>query len=213
MGRLLTRHGVRGRAGQALAFHARQRSKSIRTGTSALFRTHTFAEGDNPIDTDVSFPARVGDLTVAFELSLDDFVPTGVLFELGSSTTGLALYVTNLGALGFVVGDAGDDGVSLVVAGAFGALQNYKVVAAVRPGSGEARLWIDGRLRARGTAVNGALPNGWADTDDGAVADIAGTVSSRVPGPQAVTLSDVSIVGPVSVFLNQVPRHFSESIW
>lgn len=79
----------------------------------------------------------------------------------------------------------------------------YRFVLSVVPNTGAVELFRDGQLVASGAAVNGEFDGGWADDDDGAIGDAAGTVNDRVPGGSQITLAAAQIVGPVSVYLHQ----------
>ena len=50
----------------------------------------------------------------------------------------------------------------------------------------------------------------WADTGDGAVGDVEGTVTTRVSVADRVELANAVILSPVNVFHNQRPRQFFE---
>lgn len=203
---------LRGFLAHALAFHRRERTRSHRTVIAELFRTAEFLQSENPIVTSTVFPNRTGDVTFEVEISIDGVGSNGLVFEFGSSLTGAAIYI-NGSSISFSAGDAANDGVTVTAAAGVPAQQNFRIVAAVRAGTGEARLWVDGRLLGRGTAPNGKLPNGWSGSASGAVGTFSGPVSARVPVPQAVALTNASVVGPLKVYMKQVPRHFSESLF
>jgi hypothetical protein len=96
--------------------------------------------------------------------------PSGVIFELGSSTTGLAIWIASVDQkLMAAVGDAVlADGVTLT-----GPVckqgQLLRIVLACIPASGKVRLWVNGDLVAHGTATSGSFPNGWSDDGPGSV--------------------------------------------
>lgn len=214
MARLESGHGIRGREDQARRYHARERRLSRRTVVSELFRTHTFAEAGNPIDTGLFFPSRDENVTIQLRMEITGPAPSGVLFELGSSTTGIGI-VCNGNIIAAAAGDGDDDGTFIAVSDGLPDLtvgRVYDIVYSVRPGTGESRLWVNGRLLGRNTAVNGALTNGWADLEGGAVNDTEGTLNSDlalVAGPK----QDGRVAGDVSVYHKQLPRHFDDSIY
>lgn len=172
---------------------------------------------NNPIPTAVVLPdpRRDQNITIRIRLELTDVNPLGVIFEFGGATTGMAL-VCNDGLLELHAGDAGDDGVTVAVAAAMPDLtvgRIYDIVTSVRPGTGEARLWVNGRMMGRATAVNGQLPNGWADANDSGIEVIEGTLTSRVMAPEDVDLEEARVAGNIEVYAGQIPRHFDDSVF
>lgn len=187
----------------------RQRNKGRRDVVSGLHQTHAFVEADNPIVTGDSFPDRDRDLTVAVDIRISAAAINGIVFELGGGTAGFSLVVaSNFAAI--YAGETGDDGVVAIannvpnVAG-----QLVRIVAATRPGTGEVWLWINGKLSARATSVNGAFSNGWATSLDGAVGETANTVHPDVPGPQAVALANAQVVGPARIYNGFLPKNLT----
>ena len=194
MARLLTRHGIRGLLSQVRAFHSRERVRSQHTVVSELSRTHTF-EPEDVIPTATAFPYRTGDVTFEFTLSIDGPAPAGAVLQVGSGpNVTLAISGTDLTLHG---GGAGNDGVDLVAVDAVPAEGKYHVAIAARAGTGEARLWVNGRLLARGQSVDEDFSE-W---------------SNSVNGAYGVGLTDASVVSLLSVFIWQVPRHFTESLY
>lgn len=178
--------------GPTLGFQRRKRSRGMRTNTSELFRTAHLEEG--VLVTADLFPYRTGDVTFAFELSIDDLAaPAGDVLMIGGA---VYLSVSISGTdLSFTAGGAG--GVTITAAGVLSTVRNYKIVVAVQAGTGEARLWVDGRLMAR-DGSGGQLASGWADSTSGSY---------------GTGLTDASAVGKLSVFMKQLPRHFNESLY
>jgi hypothetical protein len=192
---------------QSAEWHAREKRRGRNTHTADLHQTHSFLESDNPITTVADqFPDRDRDITVEAEVTITSAAPNGIVFELGGGTAGLTLVIfSNFAAV--YAGAAGDDGVAAFssalpnVAGA-----KVRLVVAVRPGTGEAWLWINDRLAAKATSVNGQLVSGWGTAQDGAVGDIEGTVHPDVPGGNAVTLVNATVNGRVRVYNGQLPH-------
>lgn len=137
--------------------------------------------------------------------------PTGIILEFGSATVGLAIWFAVAdGKIYAAAGDAGAaDGVTLAGI-APPQDQIIRIVFSVIPGSGKARLWVNGRLVAAGEATGGSLPNGWADTGGGAIGAVETTVTTRVPAADRVTLANAAILSPANAFQNQQPRQFIE---
>lgn len=141
-------------------------------------------------------------VTFSFSLSRSDSAE-GVLFEFGSEDRGIAVW-SDGSDLGVGAGASGDDGVTLEVEDALLTEdQSYKFVLSVIPGSGIVRLYRDGHLVSSGQAVNGSFDGAWADTNDGGVGDVSGTVSSRVPEGMRIALANVALIGALSVYVGQ----------
>ena len=193
----MARFGIRGRLAQALAFHSRERTRSLRTNVSELFRTHVFVDGAT-IDPAVSFPApdRTSDVTFDFRLKVTGAAPAGDVLVIGGAVN---VTVTLAGPdITVHAGSAAGDGVTITATDALPATGLYDISVAVKPGTGQARLWVNGRLLAAGTSAGGDFPAGWADT---------------TPGSYGSGLTDAAVASPLSVFTMQVPRHFHESIY
>lgn len=173
--------------------YSRERTRSLRTDTSGLFRTADFAPG--AIATGTVFPYRTGDVTFAFEVLVTGAAPAGDVLVLGTTAQ---LKVTLSGAdVVLSAGSAGNDGITITAADVLVG-EKHKIVVAVKAGTGEARIWVDGRLRARGVSVGAQFPAGWADTG---------------AGSYGTGLTDAESPGMLSVFMKQVPRHFDESLY
>lgn len=195
---------------QAEYYAIKSRRKSRLDPSSALSRTHSYGPSDTGISVVTQFPNRTKPITVQFKLKVTGASPNGVVFELGSATTGLAVWVASNSKLMVAFGDsAADDGVTLT-GPVLASGQNLDVCVAAIPTTGKARLWINGRLAAWGEAANAEFPNGWADTEAGAVSDVDGTVTTRVSVGDRIALTDAQVVSLVSVFQNQRPRQFHE---
>ena len=190
----------------AAAYRLRKSVLERRDPSAGMFRTHTFGAADTAINTGVSFPVRSKPISLAVSLIRTGAAPDGMVFELGDSTTGLAIWV-NGPDVGFAAGDAGDDGAGVVMVGALPAVgARFKFVCAAIPGSGAVFLWRNGRLEGDSIAVNADFPNGWSSSSLGAVGETNGTANSRAS--ETGTLTDVDIIGDVSMYLNQRPfRH------
>ncbi len=184
-------------------FHARERRKSLYDPSFELLRTHQFDYNETGIVTDDAFPDRTKPITFAVVTKVTDALPTGIIFEFGSATLGVALwYAVADGKIYAAAGDAvAADGVTLEgTAPPVG--QGVRIVFSIIPGSGKARLWINGQLVASGEATGGEFPNGWADTGNGAVGAVEGSVTSRVSVADRIALANAVILSPVNVFQN-----------
>ncbi|HEX5040177.1 MAG TPA: hypothetical protein VFW95_08600 [Candidatus Limnocylindria bacterium] len=180
--------------GEARAFHSRERVRSQRTVVAELFRTHSF-EPEDVIPTATAFPYRTGDVTFEFELTVTGPAPAGDPLQIGSGpNVTLSISGTDLT---LHVGGAGNDGVDLTAADAVPAEGKYRIAIAARAGTGEARLWVNGRLLARGQSVDEDFSE-WSNDVDGAY---------------GVGLTDAAVTSLLSVYMKQVPRHFNESLY
>lgn len=192
-------------------FHARERRKSLYDPASHLHRTHQFAYNASGILTGGVFPVRSTAITMAVTVKCTAASPTGIILEFGSATTGLAIWFAV--ADGKIYAAAGDaaaaDGITLeALAPPLG--QIVRIVFSVIPESGKARLWFNGVLVASGTSSNNDMPNGWSDGGNGAIGAVDGTVTTRVPVADRVTLANAVILSPADAFHNQRPRQFFE---
>lgn len=194
------------------SFFKAQRRRLGRVDPSrGLFRTHGYEPDETGIATGDVFPDKSLPITISTRIKITGATPGGIIFELGSSSVGLAIWLNAAtGKLFTAVGDsASDDGVTLegpvVVED-----QILNIVLSAIPSNGKARLWINGSLEAHGTAVGGELPNGWSDDGEGAVGGVEGTITTRVDVADRVALSGAQVVSLVSAYYNQRPRQFYE---
>ena len=223
----------------AFKFHARERRKSLYDPAFGLFGTHTFAPDATGILTGTVFPDCTKPITAAVTVKRTGASPQGVILELGSSTTGFAIWFS--GADDKLYAAAGDgtvvandviwidgdvywtdgdivwlgdplytaDGLTLTGPESPQG-QVIRIVFSVIPGAGKARLWVNGVLVANGTESGGFGANGWSDAEAGAVGQISGSATSRVPMADRITLTNAAIISPVTMFHNQRPRQFFE---
>tara|TARA_R110000822_G_scaffold120633_1_gene254115 strand:- start:10611 stop:11255 length:645 start_codon:yes stop_codon:yes gene_type:complete len=197
---------------QALRFHARERRRSL-AGVPEMSRTHrifgTTVMEVATINTTSLFPARDTPITFKTAIRITAAVPTGLVFELGDSTTGCAIWIDATGdEIHFHAGAAG------TVNGATAVFDNtidlpdgleLELVAAVRPGDGRIRLWGNGQEIARAEASGGSFTDDWAGVGDGSfAAAVSGTTIAAVTGAPA----NFEVIEPLSVYVGQVPRHF-----
>lgn len=204
----------------AARLHARDRRRSLqlRGWGLELFRTHRIHGGAAlpvaTISTGTLFPARDGLITFETRIRITDNggVHAGLVFEFGDAAAGCALWVEDEG-IGFHAGAAGT---------ADGATAFYdnnaelppglelELVAAVRVGDGRVRLWGDGDELARGEASGDIFdPLEWSSSGAGSFAsNESGTVVTDVPAGSAQAPAGFEVIRPLSVFVNQVPRHF-----
>jgi hypothetical protein len=205
------RHGVRGARGQALAFYNRSRRNSLYDPTFELFRTHNFLASGNPIDTDAAFPGtRLEGITFGIDITRTGSSSNGILFEFGDSSRGCAAAIDGADII-FAVGEnaASDNGVTLTASNVILAEdQLYRLVFATLPGTGGAVIWVNGRLVSFGQSVNQNFNGSWSGDADGAIGDVEGTVTDRIPAPQRVSLAECDINGYLNVFNKQLPRQF-----
>ena len=201
---------------QAAGFHARERRRSFR-GLPDLHRTHRIAGTSSLpvalIDTSVIFPSRDGPVAFHTVIRITENSGTheGLVFELGGATRGVALWVEDE-KIGFHAGATGtadgaqatfDYGAELAVGRVF------DLVVSALPGDGRVRMWDNGNELARGAATNATFDGAWAGTNDGSFASApSGTIVSEVPAGSQVAPDGFEVIAPLSVYINQSPRHF-----
>ena len=200
--------GPQGRLDQVIHFHSRERRKSHLDPALGLFQTHSFGTSDTAIDTGVRFPVRSRPITFSVDVRRSGS-PNGIVLELGDSTTGLALWLDGA-TVGFTAGDAaGDQGVLATADNVLMADgQLAKFTFGVVPGSGVIALWNRSSLIAYAQSAAMSMNNGWASSALGAIGEINGTVTTRVPLGQRQPLTGASIAKGVRSFQGQVPRQF-----
>lgn len=200
----------------------RKRRKSNRNNISrrntlfdpAYELAKTLSQRSGTIDSSLIFPNKNTAFTVAVDITVSGGAPGGVILDLGSSTTGLALWFdTDTNKIGFAVGDGtGDDGISGLSDFTFTTLnQQLKIVASVLPGTGDIRLWVNGKLEIREQSASYNLPNGWGDDTTGQIGNIGTSINPRVPVNSRIALTDISINGSLDFYKNQKPEHFNAS--
>lgn len=199
---------------QELAYEARERRRGHIDPGLGLFQTHRFALSDSGFEVGDAFPDRDSPLTVSVTVRRDSSSAQGVMFEAGSEVTGLAIWIPSGGTdVSACAGNSGENGVTLTAKNVLLADgQTVRVTFSVIPGNGEARLWTDGEVRARGAAVSGQLPDGWGGTGTGGVGEVQGGVSSRVPVGDRITLTGATVTTPVVGFVRQRPRQFDDAV-
>lgn len=203
---VIRRRGALGAADRAARYHNRERRNGLYDPGLDLHQTHALDIGAT-VDVASVFPDRSTPITLVSAIRINTDTPAGLVWELGGSAAGAAVWVED-GAIGFAAGDGtGTGGVSVtaaIPADATGA--HFRVAAAVVPGLTRVALWVDGDGVAGDDA--GAMAQ-WADAGDGVVAAAAaGTVTPRVPVGSRGAPSGFTVVAPVRVYVGQVPRQF-----
>ena len=176
--------------------------------TLRLMRSHSLAASSSNVETAAVFgddASRTQPVTFAFKLKRTG-VGAGLVFEFGSATRGVACYVS--GADLIIVAGAGtvsaNDGVTLTLTNALPLNgEPIKFVVSVTPGTGNVSVYQLGRKIGFANAVSGSFAGAWADSAAGAVGNVQGASSNRVPGGSQVALSNVSMIGNLDVFLHQ----------
>lgn len=178
-----------------------------------LSGTHGFNQGSTGLDPALLFPtSRTSPITFRVDVkrSDDGSGTNGVVFEMGSATRGIALALDGSDIIFAAGGNAAaTDGATATAAGALLGIGNsYSIVCSAHPGTGVVKLWVNGDMKARDVSTDGDMGAGWAATGDGAVGQIDGTITDRIPAGARVTLVDATILTPVKVFARQLPRQF-----
>jgi len=189
---------------QVTLYHARQRRLSLNDVMKGMFRT-LFLPLTPAAHSSALWPTRNTLYTIVAEIDVTAAAAAGVIFEIGSTVQGAGITMS-AGALFAFAGNNGTDGVDVTFTPAVG--RRLWVALAISPGNGKIALYIDGKLQVRGTSSSGNFTSGlWALAGTGAgIGQVDGTHNSRVTSVN--TLSNVSMVSPVSFFSGQVPRGF-----
>lgn len=204
---------------EQVGFHrARKRRRSL-AGFPNIFRTVEIKGAtDLPvasIDVTSLFPVRTTLITFKTRIRIleNTGVHRGLIFELGDAAIGTALWVGDQ-TIGF---HAGED---LLVNGADAVHDRgselpvgliYNLVAAVKPGTGQVRLWNNGQEIARGTASGGGFgaAAAWAAGSAGSFASTAqGGVVADVPAASQGAPAGFEVIEPLSVYMGSVPWRF-----
>ena len=202
--------GFRTARGQAAAYFQRKRHCGLMDPARGLFVTHRFVAADSGFDVGDRFPVRTAPVTFSVTIRRDASAAAhGIIFEAGDATTGLALWIAGNGQdVMAAVGDVGNGGATATVTSAvMAAGQTIRIVVSVVPGTGELRLWVNGRV-ARAASVTKPLPNGWAADSAAGIGQVSGAVSARVPAADRISLVGAAIASPIFAFDGQRPQHF-----
>jgi hypothetical protein len=146
-------------------FHNRERRKSLFDPSRELSRQHSFADGDTIVAaTNFGTPGYL-DVPITFKVDVQVVTlatATGVIFEIGDGTTGVAL-VLDGGDLIAAAGAQGNNGADGTATDAFRADGHQRsIVMSIIPGTGQLQVWADGLLVIEETAVGGAFFSGLA---------------------------------------------------
>lgn len=190
--------------------HAIDRRRRRADPAYKLGATHILGLSGTGFATGDLFPARGAPITFATDLQRTGS-PSGVVFAFGGVASGVALVVDGDDLL-FVAGSDDDEGVEVLAEGVLPAgSPPLRVVAAVVPASGEARLWAGPGLARRAVASEGSLPGGlWGGTGTGSIGVVGDGVPNRVPIGLRGNLAGAAIVSPVTAYAGVVPRFFRE---
>ncbi len=199
-----------GRQRQTALFYRRDNRRRSADPSTALFRTHTFAAGATNIDTAGAFgdtASRSRAISFAFTLTRSGS-GDGVVVEFGSASRGFAVWLSgaNMGvaAGASTGGGTSANGTSVVITNALPVTgRKYRFTIAIDPGPGRIEVWRDGKrigsVQAAGSTFNGP----WADTGNGCVGNVTGTVIDRVPLANRIAMANAALVGPISAYLHQ----------
>lgn len=212
MGRLLRQHGVRGTAAQAAHFRARKQRLERLDPSLGVFQTHELLKDVDYAVSEV-FPAPVTAKPVVFGIAVRITAanPSGVVFEFGDNTFGVALSL-DTGRVEFAAGgrDAQNNGVTAVRLQTFNASHVGRLLSfscAVVPGRGLANVWLDGTLIAAAGSVDSSFSD-WAAQDSfGRIGNIDQSdlgINARVSAQGILT--GAAIASPLLVAVRQLPR-------
>lgn len=195
---------------------ARKRRLRKRRPGSGLHQTHRFAIGATDIDTDADFGARTSPIAFATEIEITDTSAAGIIFEFGDDTTGTKLAISG-GDLVFAAGnstDSHDGGVdaSATIAALGVAGFRFRITAAINPGAGLVRVWVNGDVVIRAAAVTAFTSNLWTSANNGSFAAAhSGSASTQrgvVSGINGAP-SEFRAIAPLRVYRGQIPRQFT----
>ena len=190
--------------------NAINRRRSQADPAYGLSAQHRFADGDTiTAATNFGTPGYLL-LPVTFRVDVEVTTlatATGVLFEIGDATTGVAL-VLDGGDLICAAGGQGNDGADGTATSLFGADGHRRsLVFSILPGTGQVQVHADGALVIDETAVAGVFTS-WAANADGEVGDVDTAITARVAAPLRVALANAAVVGEIVVYPSQLPRTF-----
>lgn len=172
--------------------------------------THFFALPTATIAA-TSFPTRTRD--VSFRAGLRVVANAGqhrgLIFEIGSSAAGVAAWLDD-DTIAFRAGGTGN-GAALAewtIGSELPVGLRVDLLFAVRPGTGEVRIFADGQIRARAQSVDLGFPSGeWAASSAGSfAAAVSGTTPADVT--QTGAPSGFTVVSGLYVYMGQIPQHF-----
>lgn len=196
--------------------NARDRRRSL-LGVVDLHRTLQVPGIPTATIPNASFPLVTRQVWVTFVTAIrigSGATHRGLIFELGSSTSGVAAWVED-DRIGFTAGNGAVTTVdaatgTFVITGGLPDTLVLDLVLAVRPADGKIRVWVNGFEEIRATASGGSLLSGqWADAGDGSFAAAPnGTVALNVPATSRVAPNGFDVILPLSVYAKQIPKHF-----
>jgi len=196
---------------QAALFHARQRRRSL-AGVPDLPRSHRIVgSGQMAVASidDASFTSAVRAAAVTFKtaIRIDAASPSGLVFELGATARGAALWVSGQ-TINFRAGAAAaaDRGLATFDYGAaFPNGVELDIVAAARPGNGLVQIWLQGHATVRNQSSSGDFDGDWMGDGDGS---FASAVQGTTPADVAVTTApaNFTVIEPLSIYTGVHPR-------
>lgn len=207
------------RAEAARRYLRRERRVSLLNGIEKLARTRMFERSSG--ETLPTFPAaaRVAPVAFRWRFTITGASASGVMFEVGALSVGTAVWLDTGQKIGMGSGFRGpSDPVgdqswtqAEVVDESLANGTTHDVCAAVRPGSGEIRLWLGGRLIIRTQASGEAFhPDPtraqWAGSGTGSFFGTPSLVTRTALVTSAP--SGVSAASDLSVYEMQRPQHF-----
>ena len=199
-------------------FHARDRRRSL-AGIPKLHRTHRFAGAAMAvaaIDPSVVF-ADVNLSPVTFRTVVrfpdNTNARSGTLFEFSDAAGGVYATFTDT----TLIVRAGSVTAAEIATGTYDNVAQwpagleFELVVAIRPGSGEIRVWGNGQEILRAAASGGDMGTvGWHSGDNGS---FAAAVNGAFPAGVSPTTAPVefAVTEALSVYTRQVPQHFTVS--
>lgn len=200
---------------QQQLWQRRKHRRALVDPTLGMFCHRTIPDATTVVGTGYLDVLRAKVMTFAIAVVKTATASDGIVYEFGNPTGGLALWFEQDGIMRFCAGrgtGAPTQGVTMQVMNP-PVGRRMRVVAAVNPGDGKARVWVDGDLKAAAQASAGNMGGGWTDNANGRVNGAAGpgapnNTSDRIPTASRIALANVSIIAPLKLYHNQLPRTF-----
>lgn len=195
------------RLDRSSAFSSRERRLSLFDPSFGIHQSHTFDATQNPIAGE-RFPVELflSPITIAVEIIQTGASPTGVIFAYGDDLTGIAVWLEGQD-VGIAAGGPATNGIGGIRSSVLKAINHrVRLTFVAHPGYGAAALYVDDDLELYVTSSSGRFDGGWAKQSPGAVADSPALITSRVPAPRRVALSDASVISKVRGYERTYPR-------
>ena len=199
------RHGLRTPRDHAANYYRRRNRKTRLDPTHNMFRTHSFRSGAD-IDVEAAFPglAKRRPVTFAWKF-VRGGAAFGTMWEMGGPDSIFCTVNETIVTFGLGNRSVPLAGVSLSVGQVLEDNVVYKFVLAYDPSTGAVNLFRDGKLV--GSVLYASTFAAWSDGGFGRVDGISSDniMGVRSPLGERVNMNNGIVVGPLDVYLGQVP--------